>query len=296
MTNIVAQKVVPDVVSGKIVRLDNFQSKYVAARNIDIWLPEGYSEKEKSAVIYMQDGQMMFDPDLTWNGLSWDIDDVASALFEKNIIKDFIVVAIWNSGKDRYVDYFPQKPFERLSSLDRDTVIARLHRAGRTASDFSPGSDNYLRFIVEELKPHVDKNFQVYTNRKNTFIAGSSTGASLAWYAACEYPKIFGGAACISTHWSGIFSSDHNPMPDAFLSYLSESLPNPACHRFYFDCGDQTLDSLYAPIQNRVDSTMTAKGYNHKNWLTQYFPGHDHSEKSWNSRLHVPLQFLMLKK
>jgi hypothetical protein len=66
MTNIVAQKVVPDVVSGKIVRLDNFQSKYVAARNIDIWLPEGYSEKEKSAVIYMQDGQMMFDPDLTW--------------------------------------------------------------------------------------------------------------------------------------------------------------------------------------------------------------------------------------
>ena len=112
-------------------------------------------------------------------------------------------------------------------------------------------------------------------------------------YAICEYPSVFGGAACLSTHWPGTFTLDNNPMPDAFLQYLEGNLPNHKNHKIYFDCGDQTLDALYPPIQQRVDELMKAKGFVPKNWKTAYFKGKDHSEAAWSERLDIPLLFLL---
>jgi len=291
----IAQNSLPSVVSGKIERIENFHSKYVTSRNIDIWLPEGYSDQKKYSVLYMHDGQMLFDPEQTWTKQAWNIDDVATQLFSNTKIKSFIVVGIWNGGKTRHPDYFPQKPFERLSQTEKDTVSAQLKRTGRTKDFFKPQSGNYLKFIVNELKPYVDKRYAVYTNRENTFIAGSSMGGLISIYAICEYPKIFGGAACLSTHWVGSFTLEHNPVPGSFIKYLSDNIPNPKNHSIYFDCGDQTLDALYPEIQKKVDSIMVLKGYNKNNWVTKYFPGEDHSEQSWNKRLNIPLEFLFQK-
>lgn len=290
-----AQNLLPQVVSGKIERLENFQSKYITARNIDIWLPEGYSSSTKYAVLYMHDGQMLYDPAQSWNKQAWDIDNVASDLLSKNEVKDFIVVGIWNGGQTRHQDYFPQKPFEQLSQAEKDTVIAQLQRAGRTKEVFQPQSDNYLQFLVKELKPYIDKKYSVKTNRENTFIAGSSMGGLISLYAICEYPKIFGGVACLSTHWVGTFTLENNPVPDSFIKYLNKKLPNPKKNKIYFDCGDQTLDALYPIIQLKADSLMKIKGYTDDNWITKYFPGDDHSEKSWNKRLNFPLVFLLGK-
>lgn len=287
-----AQNTLPQVVSGKIERLENFQSKYITARNIDIWLPQGYDASKKYAVLYIHDGQMLYDPAQSWNKQAWDIDDVASNLFSENKIKDFIVVGIWNGGQTRHQDYFPQKPFEQLTKIEKDTVVAQLQRAGRTKEVFEPKSDKYLRFILEELKPYIDKKYHVNTNRENTFIAGSSMGGLISLYAICEYPEIFGGAACLSTHWVGTFTLENNPVPNLFIKYLDKKLPNNKNHKIYFDCGDQTLDGMYPPIQMRVDSLMKSKGYMDSNWVTRYFPGEDHSEKSWNKRLNIPLEFL----
>lgn len=114
-------------------------------------------------------------------------------------------------------------------------------------------------------------------------------------YAICEYPKVFGGAACLSTHWIGTFTPENNPVPDAFLQYLIENLPNPKKHKLYFDCGDKTLDQFYPGIQKQVDQIMTEKGYDNTNWMTKYFPGEDHSEDAWNRRLDIPLLFLLRK-
>jgi predicted alpha/beta superfamily hydrolase len=128
---------------------------------------------------------------------------------------------------------------------------------------------------------------------KGTFIAGSSMGGLISLYALCEYPKVFGSAACLSTHWPGIFTMENNPVPDAFIRYLEENLPRPGSHKIYFDFGTETLDSLYEPLQNRVDDVMRHHGYTHKNWMTLKFPGEDHSERAWHSRLEVPLLFLL---
>ncbi len=282
----------PAVVSGKIERVANFQSKFVTARNVDIWLPDGYSDKNKYAVLYMQDGKMLFDPKISWNNQSWNVDDAATALFKINNTKQFIVVGIWNDEKTRAKDYFPQKPFDNLSKVEKDTFSSQLQKAGIIKEIFNPQSDNYLQFIVNELKPFIDTKYSVYTNRKNTFIAGSSLGALISIYAICEYPAIFGAAACLSTHWVGGFTLENNPVPNAFITYLDQHLPGHKNHKIYFDCGDKTLDAMYPPIQKRVDSLMLAKGYSANNWMTKYFPGDDHSEKSWSKRLNIPLAFL----
>lgn len=283
------------VSAGRIEKYPDFESKYVSERNVEVWLPENYDSKNRYAVLYMNDGQSLFDADVTWNHQSWDVDDVVTKLQRANKIKDVIVVAVWNGQNTRHADYFPQKPYERLTVTEKDTITAQLQRAARTKDVFKPVSDNYLRFLVSELKPFIDKTYPTYTDSKHTFIAGSSMGGLISMYAICEYPKVFGGAACLSTHWPGVFSIEGNPLPDAFLTYLSKHLPSPKNHKIYFDCGDQTLDALYPLVQQKADAIMKARGFTEKSWLTKYFPGDDHSEKSWNKRLHIPLLFLLGK-
>jgi predicted alpha/beta superfamily hydrolase len=291
-SNFFGQEHVDLVSTGKINRIQNFKSKFVSARNIDIWLPDGYSDSTKYAVLYMQDGQMLFDANSTWNKQAWDIDDVTAILLKDKKIKPFIVVGIWNDPKTRHKDYFPEKVFKKLSRLEKDSFTERLIRKGRTTHEFKAGSDKYLKFLIKELKPYIDKNYSVARDKKNTFIMGSSMGALLSIYALCEYPKVFGGATCLSTHWPGIFSLENNPIPDYTIDYLEKHLPNPVAHKIYFDCGDQTLDTLYPDIQKRVDSLMQKKGFTNKNWQTHYFTGENHSEEAWKKRLDLPLMFL----
>jgi enterochelin esterase-like enzyme len=120
-------------------------------------------------------------------------------------------------------------------------------------------------------------------------------GGLISMYALCEYPDVFGGAACLSTHWPGTFSMDNNPIPAAFMKYMRTHLPSPKTHKIYFDYGDATLDALYPPLQQMADEIMKEKGFNAKNWLTKFFPGEDHSENAWKKRLDIPLVFLLKK-
>ncbi|MFZ4726072.1 MAG: alpha/beta hydrolase [Paludibacter sp.] len=281
--------------AGKIDFYESFQSKYITERNVEVWLPEGYSTNKKYAVLYMHDGQMLYDANTSWNKQSWDVDDVATKLMHEGKVKDFIVVGVWNGGKTRHSDYFPQKPYMSLNQDQKDFVNNQLQVSGRTneKEDFEPNSDNYLKFLVLELKPFIDKKYAVNKDKAHTFVAGSSMGGLISMYAICEYPNVFGGAACLSTHWPGIFSVENNPIPDAFVNYLKLNLPNPKNHKIYFDYGDQTLDALYPPLQKKVDEVMKTKNFSDKSWITRFFPGEEHSEKSWNKRLNIPLEFLL---
>ncbi len=283
------------VSSGSIQKFDDFKSNFVDSRTVAVWLPDGYSKKEKYAVLYMHDGQMLFDSTTTWNKQEWKVDEIASKLLAENKTKKFIVVGIWNNGQKRHSEYFPQKPYNQLTQIQQDTITVQLQKKGRTTGDFKPISDFYLKFLVTELKSFIDKTYSTKSDKSNTFIMGSSMGGLISIYAICEYPKIFGGAACLSTHWVGTFSAENNPIPEAFVNYLKNNLPNPKNHKIYFDYGDKTLDALYPQFQKKVDIVMADKGFTNKNWLTKFFPGNDHSEKSWSGRLDVPFEFLLNK-
>lgn len=281
-----------EVSAGSVERLPDFPSRFVPARNVDVWLPPGYSSGEKYNVLYMHDGQMLFDAASTWNKQEWGVDETMTQLIKEDAINKTIVVGIWNSGENRHAEYFPQQPYEQLS----EEMKAAYEKENEKKKDLFSNtvySDAYLKFIVEELKPFIDKTYNTNSNRESTFIGGSSMGGLISWYAVAEYPDIFGGAAALSTHWPGNFATANNPIPAEFLSYLDKKLPAPGKHKFYFDYGTETLDAIYEPYQLQVDSLMKAKGYSAKNWKTLKFEGADHSENSWKERLRIPLQFLL---
>jgi hypothetical protein len=260
-----------------------------------VWLPEGYTIDKKYQVLYMHDGQMLFDSINTWNHQEWQVDEIATKLINENMVAPFIVVGIFNSGSKRHSEYFPQKPFENLSKEEQELIYKSNRANNNSVFADKIQSDDYLKFIIEELKPFIDSAYSTLKSKKYTFIAGSSMGGLISMYAICEYPTVFGGAACISTHWPGTFTVENNPIPDAFLDYLKIHLPSSKKHKLYFDHGTKTLDAIYGTFQKRADKIITDGGYNSSNFMTKVFEGDDHSEKSWAKHLDIPLIFLLKK-
>ena len=281
--------------AGIIHRIDSFPTKFIVPRTVDVWLPSNYSKDKKYSVLYMHDGQMLFDASITWNKQEWGVDEAAGRMMAFDRSKKYIVVGIHNISEIRHSNYFPQKPFESLSEKTRDSLyqLNRFEQVKLFGKEVD--SDNYIKFIVNELKPFIDSKYSTLKNASNTFIAGSSMGGLISWYAVCEYPEVFGGAACLSTHWVGVFDTVNNPIPNAFINYLKTNLPDSKSHKFYFDFGTGTLDAMYPPLQAKVDEVMQKKGYTNNNWITQKFEGAEHSENAWRVRLHIPFEFLLKK-
>ena len=280
--------------TGTIKRFENFRSEYVDSRNIDVWLPDGYSNRKKYAVLYMHDGQMLFDSTHTWNKQEWAVEDVLGKLMAGKSIRNCIVVGIWNNGVYRHSEYFPQKIVANIPQETRSRIIhQQLHD--------KPRSDNYLKFIVLELKPFIDSAFSTLPGCSSTFVMGSSMGGLISLYALCEYPGVFGGAACLSIHSPVAITElidDHTDAEVAgkFRDYLSGNLPKANTRKIYFDYGSETLDSLYKPYQVQIDRIMKDKGYTSKYWITRQFPGESHTERSWSKRLELPVMFLLGRK
>lgn len=267
---------------GKVERYQ-LDSKFINNRNVDIWIPEGYSPRNKYKVLYMHDGQMLYDGTYAWNKNSWKVGCTVQRLIDIAQIDSVIVVGIWNSDK-RHAEYFPQKAINFIPDARKEALFQYMPDG--------PLADNYLKFIVEELKPFVDKTFSTLKGSSNTFIAGSSMGGLISLYALCEYPNVFGGAACLSTHWIGTLE-DNEYIPDALSKYIETALPLPEKHKIYFDYGTVGLDANYPRHQARVDSIMKEKNYGKANWITFEFPEEDHNEKFWAARLYYPLLFLL---
>lgn len=258
-------------VTGTVVRHEAFASHQVVARNVDVWLPPGYDGggNARYPVIYMHDGQNLFDPATSYAGVDWAIDEILTDLIASGDARPAIVVGIWNAGNARYAEYMPQKAVP-VAAGRRDRLI----------------SDRYLKFIVAELKPLIDSHYRTLPGRDDTFIMGSSMGGLISAYAVSEYPEVFGGAACVSTHWPAAGG--------AVTDYLAANLPEPGAHRLYFDFGTATLDAGYEPYQRRMDWVLRRRGYaDGDDWITRKFEGAEHSEKAWRLRAGVPLRFLL---
>ena len=278
-------------IEGTLVHYEAFPSELIRVRPVDVWLPEGYDAAtgDRYPVIYMHDGQMMFDhPTSPFAGLDlfWDVDKAITRLVRAGEIRPAIVVSIWMASwakGARGAEYMPQKPVtdEVLQSMKEKRQGFAVEKGGEELS-----SDNYLKFIVAELKPFIDETYRTHSDRDNTFVMGSSMGGLISAYAIAEYPDIFGGAACLSSHW---------PIGDgAFLHWLEHHLPSAGAHRIYFDRGTETLDADYGPGQRRMDDIMRKRGYTaSEDWITLRFEGADHSPRAWRERLHIPLKFLL---
>ncbi len=275
-----------EVTSGNLWHADIFSSELNETIRIDVWTPDGYTASKLYPVIYMHDGQNLFDANSTWNHQAWEIDSVLGSLIADKKVRPAIVVGIHSVDTTRIGDLMPERVVEMTPPGEVRDSIDRMCRGQYRA-------DEYLSFIVNTLKPIIDDKFSTLTDCRSTSIMGSSMGGLISIYGLSEYSEVFGAAVCMSTHWTGAIG-DNIDFPTAMKYYLMDRLPRGTDHRLYFDNGDCDYDSQYLPAYEMMNRLFDFLGYQEGDRLkTGVFQGHSHSEKSWSERVDIPLQFIL---
>lgn len=269
---------------GRFVDLGALQSKHIAPTKVVIWLPPGYdASKQRYGVVYMHDGQNLFDPKRSNFNKVWAADKSALRLIAAGTVKPFIIVGIDQPGEDRGRQYLPRVIADLLSPAVRDKLASRGN--GKPII-----SDEYLKFIVSELKPKIDREFRTKADRTNTSIAGSSMGGLISLYAITRYRKVFGTAGAVSTHlplgnpnWSDEESKD---IFSAWRGYVNQELGKPKGRRIWFDHGTETLDAFYQPYQEILDAALVANGWREgRDFSSRVYKGTAHEENAWAARM-----------
>jgi predicted alpha/beta superfamily hydrolase len=159
------------------LRLHEFRSRvFRNTRFLRVWLPPGYDEPQNQSqhypVLYLNDGQNLFESSTAFGGVEWQVDETADQLIGEGVVPPMIIVGIDNTGKDRIREYMPHRSM--------NPVILRVQ--GR----------HYPDFLMKEVMPFVERNYRVATSPENTGLGGSSLGALIALYTAIARPGVFG--------------------------------------------------------------------------------------------------------
>jgi len=248
------------------VRLDTFHSDVLASdRRVWVYLPPQYEEEANAdrrfPVLYMQDGQNVFDGATAFvAGKEWQADETAERLIDEGRIEPLIVVAVDNAGERRVAEYTPS---------------AHGGQGGR--------ADLYLRMLVEEVKPWVDRTWRTRPGREDTGIAGSSLGGLVSLWIGLGRPDVFGRIAALSTStwWD-----------DGFILRCVESLPHKPDTRVWTDVGTREGEEAVSGARRLRDALVT-KGWREGADLRYVeAEGARHSEPAWAARFPAVLEFL----
>jgi predicted alpha/beta superfamily hydrolase len=158
------------------LRIHPFHSRiYRNDRFLRVWLPPGYDDAQNAArqypVLYLNDGQNLFEPATSFNGVEWQVDETADRLIHERIIPPLIIVGIDNAGKDRVREYMPHRSFQPM--------ILRVQ------------GTRYPSFLIKEVMPFVARHYRVASGPRNTGLGGSSLGALIALYTVAVSPGMF---------------------------------------------------------------------------------------------------------
>ena len=165
--------------SGQLRKYDRFRSRILRnQRDVIIYLPPGYDEQadRRFPVLYLHDGQNLFDSATAFNGQDWHMGQTADYAISAGLVQPLIIVGIYNTGKGRIREYTPTK-------------VPRLG-GGR--------ADGYAKFLIQEVKPFVDRDYRTQPDTSNTGIGGSSLGGLVSIYVGLKFAHIFGKIAALS--------------------------------------------------------------------------------------------------
>jgi enterochelin esterase-like enzyme len=254
-------------VIGRLIYWTNVSSVFLAAhRNVEIWLPPGYdTSTNRYDVLYMHDGQNLFDPRLSFTGVDWGVDEALERCVKAGKVPPTIVVGIWNTDQ-RLREYSP---------WDLGT--------------------NYARFLIEELMPRVNREFRTRTGPAHTVVMGSSMGGLISFWLGWRYPQVFGGAGALSPAlwWTGDLSEEGRRKPSLLEGEIAAGATVPRGVRFYFDYGTGGADASCGPVLVKIAGWLEGQGLKPgSDFVVRAFPGAQHNEASWRVRLDEPLQFL----
>lgn len=159
------------------LRLHQFRSRiFRNTRFLRVWLPPGYDDAgnagQRYPVLYLNDGQNLFEASTSFTGVEWQVDETADRLIREAAVPPLIVVGIDNTGKDRIREYMPHRSMHPVT----------LRVRGR----------HYPDFLMKEVMPFVERAYRVATGPENTGLGGSSLGALIALYTAIVQPGVIG--------------------------------------------------------------------------------------------------------
>jgi predicted alpha/beta superfamily hydrolase len=259
-------------VSGDLRRHSDFPATRLSSRRaILVYLPPGYDADPAARypVLYMHDGQNLFDAATSFIGVEWSVDETVTRMIEQGAIQPLIVVGIENTS-DRVFEYTPAPDGSRGGG----------------------GADLYADFIINELKPFIDANYRTLPGREHTGIMGSSLGALVSLYAAWAHPDVFSRVGAMSTSYG--WAGGH------ILDFVAASDPPPAV-RVWMDMGtaedrtDSDHDGVPDAIQlhRRMRDLLMEKGLPIPRRLRYVEEeGAVHNERAWAARLPRALAFL----
>ncbi|MEK6281016.1 MAG: alpha/beta hydrolase-fold protein [Acidobacteriota bacterium] len=266
----------PHTLSGEFRQHKSFHSKILNNdRDLIVYLPPGYAAnpKKKYAVLYLHDGQNLFDGATSFiPGKEWRIDETAEALISAGKIEPLIIVGINNAGKQRIDEYTP-------------AADAKYKMGGK--------ADLYGRMLVEEVKPFIDANYRTIRDAQHTGLGGSSLGGLVSLYLGLKYPNVFARLAVVSP---SVWFADKQ-----IVNYASE-LPAKRKVRIWMDMGTKegrnAEDAQQAVLGARLlKDTLVKKGWKSGKDLA-YFEaeGAEHNESAWAERVGPILTFLFPRK
>jgi predicted alpha/beta superfamily hydrolase len=256
--------------TGNIKRHRGFPSKILGnRRDVLVYLPRGYRRlsRRRYPVLYLQDGQNIFDAATSFSGVEWGVDETAERLIKENVIEPLIVVAVANTGEKRVDEYAPTP----------GVIDAKAKRKRRSKGL----ARKYARFLMDELKPYIDRQYRTNPDAEFTGLGGSSLGGLVTLAIGILYPQVFSRLIVMSPSiwW------------DDFAIYrLVDSIQQKPPLKVWLDTG--TAEPGWEQARELVNRLLE-KGWKLQKDL-QYMEaqGADHSEAAWAARVEPALRFL----
>lgn len=233
-------------------------------RHLWLYLPPGYADsKERYPVLYLHDGQNLFDEATSYAG-EWSIDETLEALIAAKQVPPMIVVGIENGGQARMDEYVPFK--------------TKYGQGGE--------ADAYVDWIIKELKPQIDRAFRTKTGPESTWIGGSSLGGYISLWAGLHHPEVFGGILAFSTPFD---------LGDGAAVIREAIAKRPAKpQRYYLDIGQ--LEEEPAPgivtLNQDVVDRIGASGVKAADLRLVVDPAGVHNEGAWRRRFPEAITWL----
>jgi enterochelin esterase-like enzyme len=254
------------------LRLHEFRSRiFKNTRFLRVWLPPGYDDSENRErhypVLYLNDGQNLFESSTAFGGVEWGVDETADRLIRAGVVHPLIIVGLDNTGKDRLREYMPHRSMHPMM----------LRVLGR----------HYPDFLIKEVMPFVENTYRVATSPENTGLGGSSLGALIALYTAIRRPGVFGRLLLESP---SLWASNRQIIKDSravriwpekiFLAAGTAEAGSPERSRTVVDDVRELAAILRRAVLSESRLRMVIKD------------GAGHTESAWAERFPEALQFL----
>jgi len=255
-------------VTGKLVMHEKFNSKHLpSSRHVSVWLPPGYdSSSERYPVLFLHDGQNLFDEATAAFGVEWQADETTTELIDNKEISPVILVGIWNT---------PERIDEYTFTKD-----SQLQRGGQGLG--------YIQFVADELKPFIDGTYRTRSDRDSTWIGGSSLGGLISMHACLVRPDVFGG--CLA------FSPSLGWDEERLLKTLQTGSKWPSDVRLCFSMGTkegQNSDSHSVNLSRARRLVEVLRPSDSASIQFQEYPDGTHDERAWFTQFPTAMKFLL---